>query len=187
MQNPRLAHRYAKSLMDLALERGELEAVHTDMQWLQAVCRSNRDFVALLRSPIIKADAKKKIVAAVTNGHIGALTAAFNNLLVQKGREGFLPEIITHFIASYKEHKRIRTVKLATAAPITEALRQSIIAQVKKEGQYEAVELEETVNPGIIGGFVLQIGDKMVDASVAYDLRTIARQFEKNDFIYNIR
>ena len=68
MQNPRLATRYAKALIDLSIEKGQLEQVFADMQWLQAVCKSNKDFVNLLRSPIIKPDVKKKIVEAVTTG-----------------------------------------------------------------------------------------------------------------------
>ena len=66
MPNPRLASRYAKALIDLAIERGQLEEVFADMKWLQSVCKSNRDFVNVLRSPVIKADVKKKIVEAVT-------------------------------------------------------------------------------------------------------------------------
>ena len=62
MPNPRLATRYAKALLDLAVEKGQLEQVYADMQWIQAVCKSNRDFVNLLRSPIITADVKKKVL-----------------------------------------------------------------------------------------------------------------------------
>lgn len=187
MQNPRLASRYAKSLLDLALEKGQLETVFADMQWLQAVCRSNRDFVNLLRSPIIKNDVKRRIMEAVTTGHIGELTAAFNRLLVAKNRERFLPEIIPAFIAAYKEHKGIKTIHLSTAIPASDAVKNAILEQVKKTTGYNQVEMEEKVNPDLIGGFVLQIGDQLVDASVAYDLRAIAKQFENNDFIYKIR
>jgi len=187
MPNPRLATRYAKSLIDLALEKGQLEEVMKDMQWLQTVCKSSRDFVNLLRSPVIKSDTKKKIMEAVTAGKIGALTTAFNQLLIVKGRESNLPEIITTFIAAYKEHKNIHTVKLTTAAPISESLKQAIVEQVKKTSGFPQIELEEKVDPAIIGGFVLQAGDKMVDASIAYDLKEISRQFENNDFIYKVR
>ena len=65
MPNPRLASRYAKSLIDLALEKGELERIFEDMKWLQQVIKGSRDFGNLLRSPIIKADAKEKIVEAI--------------------------------------------------------------------------------------------------------------------------
>ena len=187
MPNPRLATRYAKSLIGLAIERGQLEEAFADMKWLQAVCKSNRDFVNLLRSPIINADTKKKILAAVTAGKISELTTAFNNLLVTKGRESNLPEIITAFINAYKEQKNIHTVTLTTAAPINDAMKNAIVDQVRKSGGFQNIELEEKVDADLIGGFVLQVGDQLIDASIAYDLRAIAKQFENNDFIYKIR
>jgi F-type H+-transporting ATPase subunit delta len=187
MQNPRLASRYAKSLIGLAIEKGQLENVFADMQWLQAVCKSNRDFVNLLRSPIIKPDTKKKIIAAVTQGKLGEMVAAFNNLLITKGREGNLPEVISAFIAAYKEHKNIQTVKLTTASEVSDSLKNEIVAQIKKTGGFENVELEQKVDESLIGGFVLQVGDKLVDASISYDLKHIARQFDNNDFVYKVR
>ena len=64
MSNVRLATRYAKSILDLSIERNEVEIVFADMEWLQSVCKSSRDFVNVLRSPIIKSDAKEKIKKA---------------------------------------------------------------------------------------------------------------------------
>ncbi|MEI2740435.1 MAG: ATP synthase F1 subunit delta [Chitinophagaceae bacterium] len=132
MPNPRLATRYAKSLIDLAIEKGQLEEVFADMQWLQAVCKSNRDFVNLLRSPIIKGDTKKKILEAVTGGNISEITAGFNRLLITKGRESNLPEISNAFITAYKEKKNIQTIKLTTATPVSDDVKKAIIEQVKK-------------------------------------------------------
>ena len=187
MPNPRLASRYAKSLLDLAIETGKVDEVYNDMLLLQQICTGNRDFVNLLRSPIVKADAKRKILEAVLAGKISALTSSFNALLVSKGRESNLPEIITAFISQYKEHKNIHTVKLTTAVPVSDAVRKAIVEQVKKASGFEKIELDENVDESLVGGFVLQIGDKLVDASISYDLRNIARQFENNDFIYKIR
>jgi F-type H+-transporting ATPase subunit delta len=187
MQNPRLASRYAKSLIDLAVELNLLEQVYTDMQWLNGVCKSNRDFVNLLKSPIIKGETKIKILTAVTTGNISELTDRFNKLLVTKNREKFLPEITSAFITAYKKYKNIKTVHLTTAYPLSDGLRQIFIDQVKKSEVNSVIELDEKVNPDIIGGFVMQIGDRLVDASVAYDLKTISRQFDNNDFIYKVR
>lgn len=187
MPNPRLAARYAKSLIDLSIERGQLETVYADMQWLDAVCRSSREFVNVLRSPVITSDKKEKIVEAVTTGNVSELTAAFKRLLIKKGRESNLPEIITAFISQYKQQKNIYIVKLTTAAPLSEELKNEIVNQVKKTSSMQNIELETSVNSDLIGGFVLQAGDKLVDASIAYDLKTIARQFDNNDFIYRIR
>jgi F-type H+-transporting ATPase subunit delta len=187
MPNPRLASRYAKSLIDLSLERGQLEVVFADMQWLQQVIKGNRDFASLLRSPIIKADKKEKIVDAITQNKVNEITSLFIRLLIAKGRESNLPEIITAFISQYKEHKNIHSVKLTTASPVDENLKNTIIDQIKKTSDMQNIEMETQVNEDLIGGFVLQAGDKLIDASVAYDLKQIARQFDNNDFIYKIR
>jgi F-type H+-transporting ATPase subunit delta len=187
MSNVRLATRYAKSLLGLAMERGELEKVFADMQWLQAVCKSNRDFISMLRSPVIKSDTKGKIVKAVAQDNIGQLTNAFIQLLIGKGREGALPEITTSFIQQYKEVKKIHTVKLTTAFPVSDDVKKSFVDHIRSTTEMQNIELETFVKEDIIGGFVLQTGDKLVDASVAYDLKEIARQFENNDFIYKVR
>jgi len=187
MPNPRLASRYAKSLLDLSIDKGQLENVYADMQWLQQVTKSNRDFVNFLRSPIIKADKKIKIVDAIVAGKIGDITLAFLRLMINKGRESNFPEIITSFIALYKSHKNIHSVKLTTAVPISEELKNKLVEQIKRTSSIQNIELETKVDDKIIGGFVLQAGDQLIDASVSYDLKEIARQFENNDFIYNIR
>lgn len=187
MRNPRLASRYAKSLVDLALEQGQLEPVYADMQWLQNVCKSSRDFANLLRSPIIKADKKNKIVDAVIGEHIAPLTKAFITLLINKGREKNLQEVAGAVIAQYKEHKGIQTVVLTTATPVSEATKQAIVNKIQADSSYKNIDIETVIDDSIIGGFVLKAGDKLIDASIAYDLKAIARQFENNDFIYKVR
>lgn len=187
MPNPRLASRYAKSLLGLAVERDQLEAVYADMQWIEAVCKASRDFVVMLKSPVISSDKKIKITEAVTNGKIGPLTTAFNKLLITKHRESNLPEIATAFIAQYKAHKNIHTLKLTTAIPVSDQVKEAIIDQVKKTSDMKQIELITAVDDKLIGGFVLQAGDLLIDASISYDLRQVARQFDNNDFIYKVR
>ncbi len=187
MPNPRLAGRYAKSILDLAIEKGQMEEVFADMKWLLSVTKSNRDFVNVLRSPVIKGDTKLKIIGAVTKGRISEITWAFIQLMTRKGRESFLPEIINAFVSQYKQHKEIFTVKLTTAVPVSDEIKQTLLEQIKKTSHMKNIELESKVNPEIIGGFVLEADDQLVDGSIAYDLREIAKQFENNDFIYKIR
>lgn len=187
MPNPRLAARYAKSLIGLAMEKGQLEQVYSDIQFLQGVCKGSIEFVSLLKSPVIKADKKAAIIEAVTSGKVGPLTAAFNKLLVHKGRESNLPEIITAFIDQYKAHKGIFTIKLTTATPVSDDLKQQIIDKLKRQHPDRQIELKSEVRESIIGGFLLEMGGTLVDASVAYDLNKIRSQFVNNDFIYKIR
>ena len=187
MPNPRLAARYAKSLIDLANEKNLLEPIYKDMQFLQLLCKESHDFLLLLRSPVVKPDKKVAIVEAVTKGKISDVTAAFNRLLINKGRESNLPEIITSFIDQYKQQKGIHTIKLTTAVPVTEEVKKQIVSQVQNQTKISNIELKTSVNEEIIGGFVLEMGDQLIDASVAYDLNKIKAQFLNNDFIYKIR
>lgn len=187
MQNPRLATRYAKSLIGLSIERNELEKVYNDMLYLQALAKASREFIVLLKSPVVPIDKKLAVVNALTAGKIGELTTAFNKLLITKGREAYLPEIINTFIEQYKSFKKIHTIKLTTATPVSEELRNEIVRKVKSETAFENIELSAEVKEELIGGFVLQIGDTLVDASIAFDLNAIRKQFQNNDFVYNIR
>jgi F-type H+-transporting ATPase subunit delta len=86
LPNPRLAARYAKAILDLAIEKGQLETVYKDMVFIRVICRSNPDLVNLLKSPIIKNDKKRQILEAITTGRISPLTTAFNALLMSKKR-----------------------------------------------------------------------------------------------------
>src|SRR6186997_764435 len=98
MQNPRLAARYAKSLLDLAVEQHVLDATLQDMQTLDQVCKQSRDFVIMLRSPVIKPGMKSAALNAVIGDKLQPLSKAFTTLLVNKGRESVLPEIATAFM-----------------------------------------------------------------------------------------
>lgn len=187
MQSPRLAGRYAKSLVDLSQEKGQLETVYKDMQYLQQVNKQSREFVALIKSPVIKADKKNAIIEAVTKGKVSDITAAFNKLLVNKGRENALPEIVNAFIDQYNSIKGIHKVKLTTATEASEELKQSMISKVKTETGYKTVELETKVDPSIVGGFILEFDNNKVDASILRDLNDVKKQFMRNDYVLQIR
>lgn len=187
MLNPRLAGRYAKSLIGLAIETNQLEAVYNDVLFLQSACRLSRDLVIMLKSPVVTPDKKDAVLDALTKGKVSELTTAFNRLLVKKGRETYLPEILTAFIAQYKQQKGIHTIKLTTALPVSDELKQQIVQKIQEQTALKNIELKSEVEEGIIGGFKLEIGDTLVDASILYDLNKIKGQFLNNDFIYKIR
>lgn len=187
MLNPRLAGRYAKSLIDLSIEKDQLEAVYKDILYMNDLMRLSSEFVTILKSPVIASDKKQKVVEALTAGKIGIITSSFYSLLIKKGRESFLPDIVYAFIEQYKEYKGIHTVTLTTAMPVSDGVKNYIIKKIKEAGNMKEVELESLVQENIIGGFILEADGRRVDASVAYDLANIKKQFSNNDFIYRIR
>ena len=187
LPNPRLAARYAKSILDLSIEKGQLENVYKDMLFLHETCRSSREFVNFLHSPVIKPDKKGKILDAILEGKLSALTTAFIKLLLHKERESYLPEIAPAFVDQYKTYMGIQTVKLTTAVAVDEDIRKAILEKVRGGQNGHRIELDTAVREELIGGFILEIGDRMVDASIAHELNNIRKQFQNNDFIYKIR
>src|SRR6187549_716144 len=131
MNNPRLAGRYAKSLLDLATEQNQVDAVYADMKWINQICKSNPDFVNMLRSPVIKPTSKGKIFESVTKQRVSTLTTAFIQLLVNKARETNLPEIATTYIDQFNALRNIHKVKITTADPISEEMLNTIMANVR--------------------------------------------------------
>jgi F-type H+-transporting ATPase subunit delta len=187
MQNPRLAARYAKSLLDLAKDQNQLEATLKDIQLLNAICQQSTEFGNMLKSPIINADKKGKIITAVLNNRLSPLVKSFVDLLVRKGRESVLPQVARAFISQYQELKNIKTVKITTAAPVSDKVKEIIRNRVIASLPNNAIELKEAVDPDLIGGFVLEMDDKLFDASIRRDLNDVKAQFLKNLYVSELR
>lgn len=186
MPNPRLASRYAKSLLDLAVEQNTVDAALQDMQLLEAICQQSSEFRNMLLSPIITGDKKQHILEAVVGSKLHPITQLFVTLLVNKSREANLPEIATAFIGQYKVMKGIKTVILTTATQVNDAVKKSIIKKITGDVPDAQVEVKEVINPDIIGGFMLQMDDKLIDASVRRDLNDVKAQFQKNIYVSTI-
>ena len=187
MNNPRLAGRYAKSLLDLAIEQKQLDVVYEDIKLLQAICKSNPDFVSMLKSPVINGDKKEHVIEAIIGGKVNKTTSLFLKLLIKKTRESNLPEIITSFVEQFNKLNNIHQVKLTTASPVSNELQDAIINKVKSTTSLQKIEMETTVNDELIGGFTLEMGDIFVDASILHDLNDVKKQFKNNEYIQSIR
>ena len=187
MQNPRLAERYAKSLIDLSMELQQLDAVYQDMALLHSICKQSREFVLMLSSPIINADKKHKIINSITEGKISKITQTFIQLLCSKNRESNLPGIVTSFIEQFNIIKGIHKVKLTTATPVSEAIKNSFIEKIKASTTIKNIEIEAKVNENLIGGFTLEMDGKLIDASIQRDLNDVKKQFANNDYIHKLR
>lgn len=187
MLNPRLAGRYAKSLLDFAIEQNQLEKVSADMQYLKAVCDASRDFVVLLKSPVISISKKSSVVKAVGANKISEISATFIQLLISKNREFYLPEIVEAFFDQYNKLKGIHRVKLTTAVPVSDEAKKAIINKITNETSLQNIDLQLEVKEDLVGGFVLEFNNNLVDASIRRSLNDLKSQFRKNTFVQQIR
>lgn len=183
MSVSRISSRYAKSLMELSLERKEIEVVHKDIQYFVEAMK-NRDLYLLLKSPIINGDKKLSIIKSVFGGKIGSTTMAFIEIIIKKGREMYLPEISIDFIHQYKIYNKITSVKITTATPLTpESMAQLKSKLLESRITTDKLEITEKVDPSIIGGFIIEVEDKLYNASVAHKLEEMRKCFSENQFV----
>ncbi len=182
MKQSRVTIRYAKALLQLAIEQNELDQSHKDMVVLDGICSSSKELSSLLKSPIVKTDQKLRILDEIFTGKLGKLSMSFINLITTKKRENLLANIAKSFISLYKAHNKIETATVTTAVPLDEELRAEVIGFIKKHGEQD-VELTEKVDSTIIGGAIIRMGDKQLDASVSKAISELRQTFNKNLYL----
>lgn len=182
MKATRLSSRYAKSLLSLVVEQNKLEETLSDMKHIISVCSENKDLSLLLKSPIVKTDKKTSILSEIFSKSVSDVTMSFIQIITSKKREMYLEGIAESFISIYKVHNNIESVTLTTAAPIDENTKSEILSYIKKNGKSD-VELTEIIDEDILGGIIVKMGDKQLDASVIRDIKELKKTFNKNLYI----
>jgi len=177
MKNSKVATRYARAFLDLAIEQKNLDSVQGDMNVLSATCKESREFALLLSSPLVKADKKISIFNAAFE-QFEKITMSFMTLITKNGREDLLPEIAESFEGQVKELRGIIPITLFSASKLDDATKASILSKVKAsvDGQ---LEVEEQIDESLIGGFMVQMGDTRVDASVSSQLNNLKQRLTR--------
>ncbi len=183
MADLRVASRYVKSLLGLAVEQGVLEQVHQDMLLFSKVCDENHGFLSMLRSPVIRHEKKRDVLEKIFSVKVNKLTMSIIDILTRKNREPLLPVIAKEFHNAYNEYKGVGKAYITTTTPMDAQLRNEIESIVKKLSAKNTVELHEKVDSELIGGFVLNVGDQQIDASIRSKLKALSLRFSENHFI----
>ncbi len=183
MAESRVAPRYVKSLLGLAVEQNILDKVFQDMLLFTKVCEENKAFGIMLRSPVIRHDKKRQVLAKIFTGKVEPLTLAFFDIITYKNREPLLPSIAREFHRAYNENKGISKATFTTAYPIDAEIRSQVETMVKQISDKKEIELVETIDANMIGGFVLTVGDRQIDASIKSKLKKLKNSFNENPFV----
>ena len=177
MSNSRVSLRYADSFLDLAVENNQLEVAHTDLKLVEKTIEDNRELELMLLSPLHNADKKEAVLTQIFQNKVQKETLTFIQLIVQKGREEQLKSIATTGIEGYRIRKNIVAVSVSSAVQLDDKLRADVLKLVESKVQGE-IELVESVDTDLVGGFVVKIGDKMIDASVKRQLADLRKTFQ---------
>lgn len=182
MSATKLASRYAKSLLGLAIEQGQLQSIYGDIATINDAL-NNKEFYLLIKSPIVSPDQKLTILQALFADTLNRVTKSFIDIIVKKRREFYLPEIVDSFIAQYKAHKGIASAEVISAEPLGDSLLGDIKDIVIKATGKKQVDLTTKIDKDLIGGFILSFEDKLYDASIAHKLDKLQKQFSDNQYV----
>ena len=182
MSDIRIASRYAKSLLDLAIEKGVLEEVNNDMQLFAETLESSRELSLLLKNPIVTNDKKRSILTKIFGGKFHSMTKTFFDIVSRKNREASLPAVAEEFHRQYNAYKGVVAAEVVTTFPLTDDLRRQFKAMVVKISGKE-VELSERIDKSLIGGYILKVGDKQIDESISSRLTELKEEFQYNPFV----
>lgn len=182
MSEIKIALRYAKSLLDLAKEQNKVDEINNDIKLFHDTVKANPQLRAVLANPIISATDKKAVLHGLFASKMDKATIAFFDLMIGKSRESYLYATSKQFGELYNQLNGIVKAEVVSASALTEGNKQQLVSTLEKELNKRVI-LNAKVNADLIGGFVLTVGDKQFDTSVAKQLNELKKSFMSSDFV----
>lgn len=180
----RAAKRYAKALIDLALEKKEEALVQKDMQLIFRTIAKSDELQILLDNPVFNEKQKEAILNKIFKNPQSKLTGNLFQLLAKNKRIPLLQNIAGQYEVLYNELKNTVEAIVTTTFPIDEALKEKVMAKAQKLAGNKKVNLQNKIDESIIGGFILRVGDVQIDASVSNKLGNLKRTLHQNQYQY---
>lgn len=175
MSDSRAALRYAKAILDLAVENKATDALEKDMQNVVSTISDSIELREMLASPVINGNAKKEALLAIFKGGHKVTEGAIS-MLVDNKRIPMLNEVAVKYLILNEKLKGKDIAFVTTAVPLTSDLEKKILKKVA-EMTGNKVTIENKIDESIVGGFVLRVGDLQYDASIANKLSNLKREF----------
>ncbi len=178
----RAAIRYAKAILSLALDKNNADEVNENMQLIANTFGDSKDLQVVLSSPVIKLDTKEKTLLAIFGSSINNISKGLIHLLIENKRLEILEDVAKQYTIIYDFHKGTQAAIVTSAIPLTDSLKEKILTIVKKIIN-KKVTIENIIDPSIIGGFILRVGDQQFDASISGEMNELRREFDNNLYV----
>ncbi len=182
MKLNRASIRYAKALLQFAVERKELDTVHADIMALQTAVKGSKELAMMMNSAVVQESKKVEMYKSMFADKISATTLNFMLLIAKNSRSAVIPHILNAFETQYKAYKNIVTVSITTATKMDVSLKNDLVAYLKKDNPEATIEVIEEINEDLIGGFIFRTDTHQIDASVANRLKTLKRELNNTTY-----
>ena len=178
MNESRAAARYAKAILDFAVEKKKTDVLEEDMRSIVATMSASKELREMLGSPVLKGELKKKALMAIFKGS-HEITEGLIDLLIQNRRISLLNEVALKYIILNEDLKGEGVAFVTTAVPLSGELEKKVLRKVSSITGNK-ITIKNEIDKSIVGGFILRVGDLQYDASIANKLNTIKREFNKS-------
>ncbi|MBU2950351.1 ATP synthase F1 subunit delta [Tamlana agarivorans] len=178
MAGARAAIRYAKAVLNVALNQNVAQVVGEDMKLITNTIADSKDLSEMLQSPVVPSSVKKSVLLEVFNG-VNIITSNLIDLLIENNRINIFENVASKYNQLFDESQGIEHATVTTAVALSADLEQKVLAKAK-EISGKQVDLENIIDESIIGGFILRVGDVQYNASVANQLNNLKREFTLN-------
>ena len=170
MKNNRaLAKKYAAALLALAKETGTLEEVEQELAQIGEIVQQNPELTDFLRNQLISREAKKEVVERIFTQHLNPMVMRFLGVVIDRGRIALLPDIIDVYLELSHVERNIAEAQVRLAVDLTDEEETRLIRELTELTGKE-IYLEKTIDPSILGGMIVTIGDRRIDGSLKRQL-----------------
>jgi F-type H+-transporting ATPase subunit delta len=171
-----VSERYAGAFLDLGKSQSLVDQLGEDATLILAVLAQTPEFLGFLQSPVLKSEAKKSTLTAAFKEKVHPFTLNFLQILVDRRRIFYMDSILRRYLDLLRAYRKITLAEVTSAGPLTPEQEQSIRERVIKMSGSSNVELNIRVDPRLLGGMIVRVGDKVIDASLKGQLRKLALQ-----------
>ena len=167
---------YGDALFQTAQEKDCLDVLYEEVLALQGTLKEHEDLIQLLNHPQVVKEEKVQIIHNVFQGRVSDEMMGFLAAVVDKGRQNDIPSIFAYFVARVKEYKKIGTADVTSAVELSSAQKTQVKERLLATTRYVEFEMNYNVDPSLIGGMVIRIGDRVVDSSIKTQLYELKKE-----------
>jgi F-type H+-transporting ATPase subunit delta len=174
----KIAAPYARALFDFSVDKNIMHQITADFQNLEIFLDESSELTDYLNNPLVNQDAKGEVLTKILKSQVNSETFKFLMVLVNRDRINLLKSVITNYLELVYETASIKTIEVVTAIEFSNAQKNTLIQKLKELTNAREIKLEITVDPNLIGGFLIKTESKVIDFTVKNQLQQLAKHLD---------
>lgn len=174
-----IAKTYGDALFEVGIEKNKIDSLSEEVKAVSDILDQNKELTQLLAHPQIMMEEKQEIIKNIFQGRICDELYGFLQIIIQKGRQTNIKEIFEWFEDCVKQYHHVGVVYVSTPLPLKDTQKTAVEKKILATTEYERLEVNYQIDPSLIGGMVIRIGDRVVDGSIKNKLDKLSRELGK--------